>query len=94
MAEFHYGRRDGDATFLLDLHPIAGGMPGGLTGLDSTGHLYGSAKQQQFFSQGGFTVRFFFNPAEKRGNSFPVKKKTDLDSPWHMILTQIVTGRQ
>jgi hypothetical protein len=40
---------------LLDLHPVAGGMAGGLARLDSPGHLDGATKQQQLFGKGGFT---------------------------------------
>ena len=49
VGEFHYRGGDGDASFFLDCHPIAGGMTGGLPCSNSPGYLNGSAKEEQFF---------------------------------------------
>ena len=55
IVELHDRGRDGDATLLLDVHPVAGGGFLNLVVLDGTGHLNLSAKQQELLSQRGLT---------------------------------------
>src|SRR6185436_5841157 len=47
--ELHHRGGDGDATLLLQCHPVGRGVARGLAALDGAGHLDGTAEQQQLF---------------------------------------------
>ena len=54
VLELHDGGGDGDAALLLNLHPVGGGGLGTLA-LDLAGLGDGTAVEQEFFRQSGFT---------------------------------------
>lgn len=49
IVELHNARGHGDPSLLLDLHPVARGVPVGLAPFDRTGQANGSPEQQQLF---------------------------------------------
>ena len=51
--ELHRRGSHRDAALLFDLHPVRGGVAGGLARLDRAGQADGSAVEQQFFRQRG-----------------------------------------
>ena len=51
VGKLHDGRRHGNSTLLLELHPVRGGMAAGLAALHGTGELNGTTKQQQLLRQ-------------------------------------------
>jgi hypothetical protein len=53
VGELHHRGGDRDPTLLLQRHPVAGGVAGGLAALDRAGQLNGTAEQQQLFGQRG-----------------------------------------
>ena len=55
ILELHDGGGDGDAALLFDLHPVGGGGTGILLALDNACLGDGTAVEQEFFGQGGFT---------------------------------------
>ena len=54
VLELHHRRRHGDAALFFNLHPVGGSGFGPLA-LDLTGLGNGSAVEQEFFRQSGFT---------------------------------------
>ena len=55
ILELHDGRGDGNTTLLFDLHPVGGGGTGILLALNNACLGDGTAVEQEFFGQGGFT---------------------------------------
>jgi len=54
VIEAHHRGGHRDTALLLDFHPVGGGGLLDLVGLDGTGHVDGTPKEQEFFSKGGF----------------------------------------
>ena len=55
VLKLHHGGRDGNAALLFDLHPVGGGGAGVFLALDHACLSDGTAVEQKFFGQGGFT---------------------------------------
>ena len=55
VLKLHHGGRDGNTALLLDLHPVGGGGAGVFLALDHACLGDGTAVEQEFFGQGGFT---------------------------------------
>ncbi len=55
VLELHDGRRNGNTTLLLDLHPVGGSGAGVFLTLDHARLGNGTAVKQEFLGQGGFT---------------------------------------
>ena len=53
VLELHDRRSDGNASFLLHLHPVGYGVAVGCLALDRAGGLNGAAVEQEFFGQCG-----------------------------------------
>ena len=51
VAELHHRARHRDAALLLDLHPVGGGVPGGLAALHGAGHLDGAAEEKELLGE-------------------------------------------
>jgi len=54
VVEFHDRRRYGNAAVFFYSHPVAQSVLGGLSSLDRSGHLNGSAEKQKLFRERGF----------------------------------------
>ena len=55
ILELQHGAGDRDAAFLLELHPVGGGVPRGTPCLDRAGEVDGAAVQEQLLGQRGLT---------------------------------------
>ncbi len=55
VEHLHHARSHRDAALLFNLHPVAGGVAAGFAPFDCACNLNCARKQQQFFSQRGFT---------------------------------------
>ena len=55
VLELHNGRGDGDTTLLFDFHPVGSGSTGILLAFNDTCLGDGTAVEQEFFGQSGFT---------------------------------------
>ena len=53
VLHLHDRTRNRNATLFLDLHPVGGGVSGGLTGLDAAGDVNGTCVEQEFLSECG-----------------------------------------
>ncbi|EKD37224.1 MAG: hypothetical protein ACD_75C01207G0001 [uncultured bacterium] len=53
IGEFHHRGGNGNTAFLLDGHPVAGGMPLDLARFDGAGQVDGAAEEEEFFGKRG-----------------------------------------
>ncbi len=53
VLDLHDGARHRDAALLLDLHPVAGGVPRGLSRLHAAGDLDGAREEQELLGERG-----------------------------------------